>query len=92
MQCAYELEAANAWTVSIETEIWNFQITNRNEFFLTPRSSNWKRTEKQPFYSVLTTQADSRYVAQENIELVAGKFQATFHRFIIFRINENDSN
>ena len=43
--------------------------------------SNWKRTEKQPFYSVLTTQADSRYVAQENIELVAGKFPITFYLY-----------
>ena len=29
--------------------------------------------QKQPFYSVLTNKGDSRYVAQENIQLVGGK-------------------
>ena len=31
--------------------------------------------QKQPFYSVLTNKGDSRYVAQENIQLVGGKLK-----------------
>lgn len=31
--------------------------------------------QKQPFYSVLTNKGDSRYVAQENIQLVGGKLR-----------------
>ena len=35
----------------------------------------WQKMQKQPFYSVLTNKGDSRYVAQENIQLVGGKLR-----------------
>ena len=58
--------------------------------FINISRSRWKITEKQPFYSVLTTQADSRYVAQENIELVAGSTKMTQSKNVAQRLFEGN--
>jgi len=50
--------------------------------------SRWQKMQKQPFYSVLTNKGDSRYVAQENIQLVGGNFKLTSKKTAATRINE----
>jgi len=52
--------------------------------------SNWRKIEQQPFYSVLTDKGDSRYVAQENIQLVGGEFKLTKVRTAAGKINESN--
>ncbi|CAG5090946.1 Oidioi.mRNA.OKI2018_I69.PAR.g12781.t1.cds [Oikopleura dioica] len=39
--------------------------------------SNWKEKCKQPFYAVLTSSGDSRYVMEENIKLISGNTKMT---------------
>lgn len=52
--------------------------------------SKWQKMQKQPFYSVLTNKGDTRYVAQENIDLVGGNFKMTSTKNAAERINESN--
>jgi len=69
---------------------WDRQCRAPQDWKQQMLGSRWKITEKQPFYSVLTTQNDSRYVAQENIELVAGSVKMTASKNVAQRLFENN--
>ena len=84
MRCPRTMEERQLGLVSIE----NFSQNLINSYI-----RRWQRMQKQPFYSVLTNKGDSRYVAQENIQLVGGKLKTDKNSkkslfFRKFQINE----
>merc|ERR1712228_314500 len=56
---------------------WDFVCRAPNSWKMSMLGKNYMEMSKQPFYSVYTNQGDTRYVAQENIELVSGDLQMT---------------
>lgn len=59
------------------TNAWSKVINYQKTLIKFSNNFSWKEKCQQPFYAVLTSSGDSRYVMEENIKLINGKAPST---------------
>jgi len=71
---------------------WDYTCRAPNNWKLQMLGEKFATMSKQPFFSVLTNQGDSRYVAQENIEIVSGDLMMTTKTKLADHLYHNNPN